>query len=108
MRIGFLFALLLTGCVSTPAPVPLDREQQPTASPYFDAKALDLARILPPPPTNDSETTRNEIVLMLKVQQERTPEEAARARADASYSVFRFADALGNPEVFNAKALPKT
>ncbi len=45
---------------------------------------------------------------MLKVQQDRTPEEAALARADASYSVFRFADALGNPDVFNAKSLPKT
>jgi acid phosphatase (class A) len=77
-------------------------------SPYFDAKTLDLSRVLPPPPANDSETTRSEIALMLKIQQERTPAEAARARADASYSVFGCADALGNPEVFNANALPKT
>ena len=83
---------------ATPAP----------ASTYFDAKTLDLGRILPPPPADDSAITHSEIELMLKIQQERTPEEVARARADASYSVFRFADALGNPPSFNAQGLPKT
>jgi acid phosphatase (class A) len=100
--LALLAATLLVSCANAPERV------LNAVSPYFDAKALDLSRILPPPPTNDSETTRSEIVLMLKIQQERSPEEAARARADASYSVFRFADALGNPEVFNAKSLPKT
>ncbi|MEJ0034624.1 MAG: phosphatase PAP2 family protein [Gammaproteobacteria bacterium] len=95
-------AMLVEGCASLPERV------QNAASPYFDAKTLDLSRVLPPAPTNDSALTRSEIELMLKIQQERTPEEAARARADASYSVFRFADALGNPEIFNAKSLPKT
>jgi acid phosphatase (class A) len=101
-----VLALLLTiginGCASAPERV------LNVASPYFDAKTLDLSRILPPPPADDSDITRSEIALMLKMQQERTPEEAARARADASYSAFRFAEALGNPEVFNAKTLPKT
>jgi acid phosphatase (class A) len=78
------------------------------ASPYFDARTLDLSRLLPPPPADDSLITRGEIELMLRIQQERTPEEKARAQADASYSVFRFADALGSPAVFNAKSLPKT
>ena len=45
---------------------------------------------------------------MLEIQQQRTPEETARAQADVSYSVFRFADALGHPDVFNAKTLPRT
>jgi len=106
MRFGVLaaplLALLIAGCASAPERV------LNAASPYFDAKALDLGRVLPPPPTNDSATTRSEIALMLKMQQERSPEEAAHARADASYSVFRFAEALGSPEVFNAKTLPKT
>ena len=97
-----LFALLSAGCARLP-----DRVQD-AASPYFDAKTLDLSRLLPPAPTDDSAITRSEIELMLKIQQERTPEEAARARADASYSVFRFADALGNPDVFNGKTLPRT
>jgi acid phosphatase (class A) len=100
--IALLSATLVVGCASAPERV------LNVASPYFDAKTLDLGRVLPPPPSNDSATTRAEIALMLKIQQERTPEEAALARADASYSVFRFADALGNPEVFNAKSLPKT
>jgi acid phosphatase (class A) len=78
------------------------------ASTYFDAKALDLGRVLPPPPADDSAITRGEIELMLRIQAERTPDEIARARADASYSVFRFADALGSPDTFNAKDLPKT
>lgn len=100
--LALLSATLIAGCASAPERI------LNAASPYFDAKTLDLSRVLPPPPTNDSATTRAEIVLMLKVQQERTPEEAALARADASYSVFRFADALGSPEAFNAKSLPKT
>lgn len=97
-----LFALLGAGCAGAP-----ERGQE-AASPYFDAKTLDLSRVLPPPPRDDSAITRSEIALMLQIRQARTPEETALARADASYSVFRFADALGNPEVFNPKTLPKT
>jgi acid phosphatase (class A) len=100
--LALLTATLLISCASAPERV------LNAVSPYFDASTLDLSRVLPPPPTNDSEITRTEIALMLKLQQERSPEEAARARADASYSVFRFADAIGSPEVFNAKSLPKT
>src|SRR3954471_2041384 len=83
--LALLTATLVVGCASAP------ERALNAASPYFDAKTLDLSRILPPPPTNDPEITRSELALMLKTQQERTPEEAARARADASYSVFRFA-----------------
>jgi acid phosphatase (class A) len=100
--LALLIALSVNGCASAP------ERALNFVSPYFDAKTLDLGRILPPPPTDDSDITRSEIDLMLKIQQERTPEEAARARADAAYSAFRFAEALGNPEVFNAKTLPKT
>jgi acid phosphatase (class A) len=100
--LALLITLGMNGCASAP------ERALNVISPYFDAKTLDLSRILPPPPTDDSDITRSEIDLMLKMQQERTPEEAASARADASYSAFRFAEALGNPEVFNAKSLPKT
>ncbi len=123
-----LLALLLGGCAGAPvAPnrgaiaqspgvaasergttIAADRAAILASSPYFDAKAIDLGRILPPPPADDSSITHGEIDLMLQIQRERTPEEAERARADASYSVFRFADALGNPQAFNAKQLPKT
>ncbi len=40
------------GCASAPERV------LNAASPYFDAKTLDLGRVLPPPPTNDSAITR--------------------------------------------------
>lgn len=100
--LALLMAAGVSGCASAP------ERALNLVSPYFDAKTLDLSRVLPPPPTDESETTRSEIALMLQIQRERTPEETARARADASYSVFGFADALGNPEAFNAKSLPKT
>ncbi len=102
LAVALLTATMAVGCSSIPERV------LNVASPYFDATTLDLSRVLPPPPGDDSEITRNEIALMLKLQQERTPEEAARARADVSYSVFRFADAIGNPKNFNAETLPRT
>ena len=91
-----------------PAPTdPVKAAPAATPPPYFDAKTLDLGRVLPPAPKNDSEITRSEIALMLKIQQGRTPAQAQRAADDARVSVYRFADALGNPIVFNAKSLPK-
>ena len=75
---------------------------------YVDAKALDLGRLLPPGPANDSAVTRAELDLMLKIQERRTPAEAARAKADAEVSIYRFADALGNTPGFEAKNLPLT
>jgi acid phosphatase (class A) len=63
---------------------------------------------LPPAPADDSPETRADLDEMLKVQAARTPAEADRARADAEASVFRLADALGNPPAFNARSLPLT
>jgi acid phosphatase (class A) len=96
-----LLALGMQSCASTQQRV-LD-----AASPYFDAKTLDLGRVLPQPPADNSIVTRSEIELMLKIQQERTPAQKELAQADARVTIYRFADALGNPEGFNAKALPK-
>jgi hypothetical protein len=57
------FVLLgLDGCASVQSGV-ID-----AASPYFDAKTLDLGRVLPPAPADDSETTRREIELMLRIR----------------------------------------
>jgi acid phosphatase (class A) len=75
---------------------------------YFDANELDLTKLLPPPPANDSAATRADLDEMLKVQQTRTPEQGERARADAAANLYRLADALGNPPTFNAKNLPLT
>ncbi|MEP7242332.1 MAG: phosphatase PAP2 family protein [Gammaproteobacteria bacterium] len=75
---------------------------------YVDAKSLGLARLLPPGPANDSAVTRAELDLILNIQQNRTPAEAARAKADAEVSIYRFADALGDPPALEAKNLPLT
>jgi acid phosphatase (class A) len=79
-----------------------------TSSYYFDPSTLDLGRVLPPAPANDSAITRAEIAMMIKLQSESTQEQKARAQADAAVNIYRFADALGNPEAFNEKQLPKT
>ena len=42
---------------------------------------------------------------MLKIQAERTPAQAERAKEDADISVFRLADALGSPAVFTEEAV---
>ena len=94
-------AIWLEGCASA------QNRIVNAASPYFDAKLLDLGRVLPQPPADDSAITRAEVELMLKIQQERTPAQKARAQADAAVTIYRFADAIGNPEGFNAKQLPK-
>lgn len=95
---------------AAPAPspeAPARRERPPLSSYYFDPRTLDLGRLLPPAPTNDSAITRSEIELMLKLQADRTPAQAERAKGDAAASIYRFADALGNPEAFTAAKVPK-
>jgi acid phosphatase (class A) len=61
-----------------------------------DVCPLDLRRILPPPPANDSAETRAELDELLRIQAQRTPQQAARARADARVSWQQFAEALGS------------
>ncbi|HEV7714935.1 MAG TPA: phosphatase PAP2 family protein [Steroidobacteraceae bacterium] len=103
---------LLQGCqtapravarASTSAAVQVDAEK-----PYFDPASIDLTRLLPPFPANESSETRAELDLMMKIQTKRSPTEAARAKDDAQASVYRFADALGAPAGFTAQNLPLT
>jgi acid phosphatase (class A) len=75
---------------------------------YVDATELDLVRLLPPPPANDSAETRAELDQMLKIQKSRTKAQVARAQADAEVNLYRFADALGNPPGFEPSRLPLT
>jgi acid phosphatase (class A) len=92
--------LLVNGCTSV---VHADAHSR-----YVDTKALDLVRLLPPPPANDSAETRAELDLMLQIQQERTASEAARAQADNEVNIYRFADVLGDPPAFTPARLPRT
>lgn len=77
-----------------------------TSLPYVDARAVDLTRLLPPPPAPDSPQTRVEIGELLVVQVNRSPDMVARAQADAVEEVWRFADVIG-PK-FTPENLPKT
>lgn len=76
------------------------------AKPFITAKDLDITQILPPPPANDSTQTKNELAEVLTLQVTRTPEQVARAQADAEENVWRFADVMG--PAFTKDALPKT
>lgn len=69
---------------------------------------MDLTRLLPPPPAAQSAQERSELDEMLRLQAERTPSAAERARQDAELSIFRFGDALGNPAGFTPAKLPLT
>jgi acid phosphatase (class A) len=69
---------------------------------------LKLWRLLPPPPSAGSPQERAELDELLRIQARRTPAQAERARQDAEVTVFRFADALGNPAGFTPANLPLT
>ena len=75
---------------------------------YFDTTTLDLTRVLPSPTPNDSAFTRADLDEMLAVQQKRSDAESRLAVADAEATIYRFAEALGNPPGLTAKNLPKT
>lgn len=105
-----LVAVALVSCtsVSISGCAPIQSRVAGAYAGYFDATTLHLEQVLPAPPANDSPETRAELDSMLKIQSDRSPAEAERARADATVSVYRFADALGNPPAFDARHLPLT
>ncbi|HTV77666.1 MAG TPA: phosphatase PAP2 family protein, partial [Steroidobacteraceae bacterium] len=75
---------------------------------YLDPASLDLYRLLPPPPEAGSAQERTELDELLRLQKTRTPAEVRAAQADATLSIYRFADALGNPPAFTPRQLPLT
>lgn len=76
------------------------------ARPFTTAQQVDLTKILPPPPANDSAQTKRELQEVVDIQEKRTPEMAAKAKADAEENIWVYSDVMG-PE-FNSKALPLT
>jgi acid phosphatase (class A) len=76
------------------------------AKPFADSKEINLLMLLPPPPANDSAQTKAELGEVLTLQVTRTAEMEARAVADATENVWRFADVINNPK-FTAETLPK-
>ncbi len=62
---------------------------------YVAPADIDLTKLLPPPPPQDSTITEKEISEILDFQNNRTKQMADQAAADQDVSVFRFADILG-------------
>jgi acid phosphatase (class A) len=85
------------------APVLLHAED---AKPYSDNKEINLLLLLPPPLPLDSAQMKAELGELLTIQVTRTKEMEARAIADATQSIWRFADVVDSPK-FTAAALPK-
>jgi acid phosphatase (class A) len=86
----FIASVLLMSFVACSAPV-LAREE----SPFITSKEIDLIKLLPPPPANDSPQTKAELGEILALQVARTPEMVARSQADATEDIWRFADVMG-------------
>ena len=94
--VSLIAALCLMGAVAARAD---------EAKPFTDSKEVDLLVILPPPPANDSAQTKAELAEVLTYQVTRTPEMVARAQADVTENVWRFANVMG-PN-FTKEKLPK-
>ena len=62
---------------------------------FLKPDAIDVAALLPDPPAPGSPEARAEIDALLAIQQSRTPEDVARAKAEEKFDVFAFADAVG-------------
>jgi acid phosphatase (class A) len=76
------------------------------AKPYSDSKEINLLLLLPPPPALDSARMKAELGEILTIQVTRTKEMEARAIADATENIWRFADVVDSPK-FAAAGLPK-
>ena len=76
------------------------------AKPFTDAKEVNLLELLSPPPANDSAQMKAELGEILTIQVTRTPEQGARAIADAEENVWRFGDVIDSPK-FTKENLPK-
>ena len=76
------------------------------AKPFSDNKEINLLLLLPPPPALDSVQMKAELGEVLTIQVTRTKAMEARAIADATENIWRYADVVDSPK-FNAAALPK-
>lgn len=76
------------------------------AKPFTDDNEINLIKLLPSPPANDSAQMKAELGEILTLQVTRTPEMAARATADDEEDVWRFGDVVNDPK-FTKENLPK-
>ncbi|MGA2585279.1 MAG: phosphatase PAP2 family protein [Tepidisphaeraceae bacterium] len=67
---------------------------------------IDFKTLLATAPSNDSEQTKDDIAMVLQLQNSRTPAEIARARSEVRFNVFAFNGVMG--PWFNSENLPVT
>lgn len=88
-------------------PIPQQSSKAPHAAYFANPSTLDAALLLAPPPAPDSTTTQTELALIHRVEQTRTAQQIAAARADdQEQDIFIFKDSLGQD--FTAEKLPLT
>jgi acid phosphatase (class A) len=83
-------------------------KKTPSSTAYFtDPAILNVTRVLAPPPSTDSVTTQTELAVIHGLEQSRTQQQVAAARADdLEQDIFIFRDLVGQD--FTALQLPLT
>ena len=99
-----LTAMLLAGALGAMMAMP-SLVAAEGVKPFATSNEIDLLKLLPPPPANDSAQTKQELGEVLALQVTRTPEMAAAAAADATENIWRFTNVM-SPK-FTAENLPK-
>ncbi len=92
-----VFLLLLVAVRVAPA-----RDE---AGGYFDHTTVDPVKLLPGPPAADSQEARDELALMLLIQEKRTKADVARCQSEVKLKVDSFQGVFG--QWFTAKNLPR-
>jgi acid phosphatase (class A) len=82
-----LFALLIFA-----ASVAIARDEAPS---YLDRTAVDAVKLLPGPPSATSQEARDELDLMLLIQEKRTKQDVARCESEVKLKVDAFQSVLG-------------
>lgn len=62
---------------------------------YLRPDQVDLTKFIGPAPTQESQVTKDDVILLLQIQALRTPEQVASANADVDRVLSRFSDAAG-------------
>ena len=107
-RVILLAGLLGVGACATHPVLSPTAPAPGAAVACIDAAALDLRRLLAPPPADGSPETRAELDELMRLQAVRTAAQAERARGDAALSLTRLAEALGTPVALTEASAPKT
>jgi acid phosphatase (class A) len=104
--IAFVPAVLVAQ--QSPAPTPATPATRPPRTAYYiDPTLVDLTALLPAPPAVDSAANNADLADVHRVEQARTPVQAAAAKADEDEEdLFVYKNVFGPG--FNAEALPIT